>query len=242
MEVVARRVLGALRFLDGVSGLPVTAPLAVSAPGVAWIRNRRSLYVVASAPGLEAHTAAFQAPPAAPAPGSVGIEFTVADPAGIYLPRRGTLRLPRDPDPAHLDHDDSLFLPQDVPIYPAPAAPVEPGWAVVYASVAGAPPAAGLAGALIRVVETHGNRVVGRGQTDGRGEALVAVQGIPVTTFGQGGGPVLSTEVVVRLQVLWDAAAPQPPDPDALESAHGAHPLRTTNATLASGRVLAISI
>jgi len=234
-----RRVLGGVRFVDAVTGLPVSRMLKVSAPNVRWIRNRSGDYVVALAPGLGAHTAAFVAPPAAPPLGNVAVAITVSDPLGEYLPRRAVVTLPRDPDPAHAAQGGSLFRPVGVPLYPAPVAPTAPGWAVVRVTVRGATPESRLPGALLRVVQDGTERVLARGLADARGEALVAVPGIPVTTFSAGPGPVLATQVAAHLQVFAPAAGADPSDPDELETQPV---LKSAPVQLASGRSLHLSL
>ena len=227
-----RRVLAALRFRDAVTGATVAGPLDVRAPGARWIRNRRGWWVLAQAPGLEAHTAAFRAPPAAPAVGSVPLAVRVADPAGRYLPRVAALALPRDPDPAKAAKPESLFQPVEIDLFPSPAASVSPNWAVLRVSASGAD--GPLAGALLRVVrKASPSTVLGRGMTDARGEALVAVAGIPVTTWEEGQGSVLATEVEARVDLFWQAGA-GPPDPDALGKIKKA--TKTATVKLASGR------
>ena len=234
VERVQRRVLGAVRFTDAVTGLVIMEPLVVGAAGVRWIRNRRGCYVLAGAPGLEAHADTFAAPPAAPPVGSVQVRFTVSDPGGRYLARRGSIDLPREPDP---NQASSLFRLVDIMLFPAPTAATWPGWAVVRASVSGAGPGTVLAGALIRVVRTSDDVRLGSGMTDARGEALVAVEGIPSTTFGEGPGPVLATEVAVRLDVVHDpTTAGTAPDPDDLEARRGELLVRSGTATLQAGR------
>lgn len=232
VEMLDRRVLAALRFRDAVTGATVAGPLDVRAPGVRWIRNRRGWWVLAQAPGLEAHTRAFMAPPAAPAIGSAALVVRVADPAGRYLPRVAALALPRDPDPAKAAKPESLFQPLEVDLFPSPAAPVSPNWAVLRVSASGA--GGPLAGALLRVVrKASPTTVLGRGMTDARGEALVAVAGIPVTTWEEGQGSVLATEVEARVDLFWQAGA-GPPDPDALGRIKKA--TKTAAVKLASGR------
>jgi hypothetical protein len=130
----------------------------------------------------------------------------------------------------------------DVSLFPAPAAPTWPGWAVVRASVAGAVSGAGLANALVRVVRQSDGVLLGAGMTDARGEALVAVQGIPSTTFDEGAGPVLATEIAVRLEVIRDPDAPGVPDPGDLETRRADLTVRTATAMLASGRVVAMVV
>jgi hypothetical protein len=241
-ELLESRVLGAVRFTDAVTALPIDAPLRVVAPGVRWIRNRRSCWVVAAVPGLDAYEAAFAGPPSAPAVGSATLSFQVSDPDGRWLSRVASLALPRDGDPTHVDQPQSLFTPVDVPLFPAPAAPTQRGWAVVYASVAGTAPDSRLAGALVRVVRDSDGVRIGAGLSDPRGEALIAVEGIPTTSLGDGAGPVVAKEIVARLQVVWDPAAAAPPDPDALEARQAALLVRQTTARLASGRVLTMTL
>jgi hypothetical protein len=241
-ELLDRRVLGAVRFVDAVSGLVIQDQLDVRARGVRWVRNRRGDYVIAEAPGLERHRDTFAVPPATPAVGAVRISITVRDPAGHYLARRATVPLPRDPDSNRAPNRDSLFRSESIPLFPAPAAPTWPGWAVVRASVAGSAPGTVLAGALLRVVRQSDGETLGGGMTDSRGEALVAVQGIPSTTFDDGAGPVVATEVAVRLEVVWDPAAAEPPDPGDLEARRDELLVRSATAMLASGRVVAIAL
>jgi hypothetical protein len=170
------------------------------------------------------------------------VELQVQDPAGQYLPRRATIDLPRDPDPANAAQSNSLFRAVDVSLFPTPAAPTWPGWAVVRASVTSPTPGVGLADALVRVVRQSDDVRLGAGMTDARGEALVAVQGIPSTTFDEGEGPVLATEVAVRLEVIHDPDAPEVPDPDDLEARRADLRVRTATAMLASGRVVAMDV
>lgn len=241
-ELSESRVLGALRFTDAVTSLPIDVPLVVTAPGIRWIRNRRAQWVIASAPGLAAHEIAFSAPPAAPDLASVHVAFSVSDPSGQWLSRSGSAALPRDPDSTHANQPRSLFSVADVPLYPAPAAPTQRGWAVVRASVAGTTPGTVLAGALVRVVRDSDGARIGGGMSDARGEALVAIEGIPSALLGDGDGPVVATEIAVHLQVVWDVNGGATPDPDDLEARRAALLVRQTAAQIASGRFLTMQL
>lgn len=244
-EAVDRRVLGALRPIDALTGVQIAAPLVVSAPGVRLTRNRSGRYVLLAAPGLEVHTTAFASPPPSPANGSVAIEVTVADPAGRFLTRRATVRLPRDPSPAAVTQPDSLFALVDVAMYPAPAARTAAGWAVIRATVtgtSGGSPPRPLAGALIRVVRASDAARLAAGLSDARGEALVAVPGIPITTWDAGPGPVLATETDVTLETIFDPAAPAIPDPDDLEARRATLPSSAVPAKLAAGREIVAAL
>jgi hypothetical protein len=254
LEAVERRVLGAVRFVDVTTGLPVADPVAVAAPGTTLWRNRRGDYVIARAPGLAAHERAFAAAPDAPALGSVAVVLTVRDPRGRYLPRRRTIALPRDPDPDHADQPGSLFRPEPVALFPAPGAPTAPAWATVRVRVTRAGSERGVRGALLlaRFARRDGTPEVARGMTDARGEGLVAVPGIPVTTFGGGTGPVLGTEIEATLEVFVDPAvdapgdpgpAPAPaPDPDDLEARRADLATASAPVGLASGRAVTVAL
>lgn len=231
-ETIDRRVLAALRFRDAVTGATVAGALDVRAAGARWIRNRRGWWILASAPGLVAHTTAFAAPPPAPTIGTVPLRVRVADPAGRYLPRTATVALPRNPDPVKADRPESLFQPVEVDLFPSPAAAVSPNWAVLRVSASG--PDGPLGGALLRVVRKAAPAtVLGLGMTDARGEGLIAVAGIPVTTWEEEQGSVLATEVEARVDLFWQAGA-EPPDPDALGKMKKA--TKTAAVKLASGR------
>jgi hypothetical protein len=242
LEPVDRRVLAAVRFLDALTGLRVTAPLSVRGEGVKLVRNLEGCYVLTAAPGLQDYTASFPAPPAQPAVGSGAVELTVTDPARTYLPRRCTVSLPRDPDPAHADQAGSLFRPIDVSLFPSPSAPTAAGWAVVRAQVRAQGTREPLAGALIRVLRTADAARLAAGLSDSladvRGEALVGVPGIPITTWGPGAGAVLATEVDATLEAIYDPTAGPVPDPDDLETRRSQLRTSSTPVKLASGRVL----
>jgi hypothetical protein len=216
VERVDRRVLGAVRFVDVTTGLPVDVPLDVRSSGVSIRATPRGYYVIARAPGLDAHETAFAAPPNEPAAGAVAVELTVTDRrVRRFLARRCTVRLPRATDRAS---SASLFRAVDVTLFPSPAARTSPGWAVVRASLVDDATGAPVAGALVLVRRASDDEPLGRGLSDERGETLVGVAGIPVTTWGDDAGPVLATRVDATLAVAADRGSPAPPDPDDLEA------------------------
>jgi hypothetical protein len=239
LENVDRRVLGAVRFLDATSQLQVRTGLRVQAETARLRINGSGLFVIWSAQGLEAHESGFENPPASPAVGSVQVVLTVSDTALRYLARRCTLRLPRDPDVDKIGLKNSLFQPVDVRLFLAPTAPVLSGWSLIRATVKKAGSDSVLAGALIRVLKTADQTLLASGLSDSRGEALVAVPGIPVTTFGEGGGgAVIGTEIDVAIQTIFDPASAGVPDPDDLEQRSDTLPHSTMSVKLASSRTL----
>jgi hypothetical protein len=245
------RILGAVRFVDAETQLPIKGRLDVAAraQGVTVRRNGLGHHVIASAPGFAAFTASSALPPPA-RPTPVSFTFTVADPEGRWLTRAFSLSLPRDPALANAADADSVFTPVLVRMMPSPAARAAAGSAVVRVSVADQT-GQGIGGALLRVLAQADGSVKGRGLTDARGEGLVLVPGIPVTSWSAGTGPVLSTAVDVEVEASYDpttrGVAGYVPDPDVLEQELGASPsplAKTTTpaTTLASAQEVFFSL
>jgi hypothetical protein len=233
------RVLGALRLVDATTRAPIERNLRVDAPGATLIRNRSGLYVIRHWDVLAAHESQFAAPPLTPAPGSQSLGLNVSDPQGDYLSVAAQVPLPRNSDPAQADAADSLFQPAVVALYPSASAPVGANWAVLRVSLSETASGDALGGALLRV-QLNGN-VLARGLTDWRGEALVPVVGVPVTTFSDDANAVVISEINVTLHAAFDPLSGsrthaaqvregRPPavlpvvDPSALESAFNALP------------------
>ncbi len=254
LERVETRVLGAVRCVDATTRVQIDTPLQLQLTGGTLRRNRSGLYVVVRAEALAAHEAAFALPPAAPALGSVRLPLSVQDPLGRYLPRRATLALPRDPIAGQ---PDDLFTPVELALYPAAAAPTGANWALLRASLHAQPGGDALGGALLLV--RAGGRVLARGMTDWRGEALVPVPGVPVTTWSEDADAVVVDEVAAQLQWVFDPAAGlrtplslvqagRAPaalplvDPEQLESRAATLPNDTQAVALAAGRSLSLSL
>jgi len=246
-ESVDRRVLGAFRCVDAITGNSVMDPLPVSGSQLTLRPNRSGIYVIFNAPGLASLTTQFDPPGAWPAPSS--FEVSIQDPTRRYLPRRAQVRAPQEPvsgtEPA------PVLSPQTVTLYPAAAAAVGANWAVVHVSVvlAGTNPPHGLPWPVVRVLLAADNSVLATGAGDARGEALLAVPGIGVQVNAGGGGAVLQSNIAVVVQAWFDPSAlTQPagwvPNPDDLLSNLAAVGLKTAtqSATLGAGQRIAISL
>src|SRR5262245_5349630 len=215
-----------MQFIDAVTRAPVREFVRVQSAEARLVRNRQAHYVIWEADGLEAHTNAFEAPPETPVLESVGLGIAVMDAGKSYLPRTATIRLPRDSNPANASAQNSLFRPIEIALLPSPTAESGINWAVLYATVLDQGTGRPLPGALIRVLRASDATVLARGMTDWRGrvvgEALVAVPNIPITTFNTGGGAVLTTQVAVNVEAVFDPqfnpAEGELPDPDAVEA------------------------
>lgn len=254
LERVEWRVLAALRPIDAVTGATIVAPLRVTAAGARIVRNRNGLYVIHEWPALATHAAAFDAPPALPAPGSLALTVSVADAAGQYLPRLARIALPRDPAAAG---ENSLFSALAIALHPAPTARLGINWCALRVSLAHRASGDALGGALLRVVA--GDAVLARGLSDWRGEALVPVAGIPVTTWSEDEDAVVVSHVAATLEAIFDPDAGtrtplaevrsgRPPprlpqvDPDDIESRRALLPRAQQDISLAARGALNLNL
>jgi hypothetical protein len=206
LERVERRVLGAVRIVDATTGTRIDDGLVLTPPADARLqRNRSGLFVITHMEALAAHESAFGAPPATPALGSVALALRIDDTLGRYLPRLARVALPRDPTPADVLPANSLFVPVALGLYPSAAARTGANWATLRVTATETSTGDALGGALLIV--SVGGVVVARGLSDWRGEALVAVPGVPVTTWSDAPGAVVVNEVDASVTLVVDAVA-----------------------------------
>ena len=257
LERVERRVLGALSVVDATTGVRILDGVALASDAdVRLQRNGSGLYVIVHADALVAQESSF-APPTAPAIGSVSIGVRIDDTFGRYLPRLATVALPRDPTPADDPPAGSLFASVALALYPSASARTGANWATLRVTATETHTGDALGGALLSV--TVGGNVVARGLTDWRGEALVAVPGIAVTTWSDDPGEVVAFETAASVQLLFDPAAGtrtpaaqvvagKPPatlpcvDPDAIAANAASLNSVSANASLATGRSQPLSL
>lgn len=240
-ELRDERVLGAVRFVDGVTGLPIRetpqivgARVSQSGSGLTVIRAPAPL-----PSGLDHYVHRFRGPPHADeaAPGTVALTLEVRMPSGRYLARQVTLNFPRQAESA--EQPDYLLNPIEVTLYPASTYGIEPLWAVLRLSILqqGSTPAIPLAGVVVSAVTPasapNPNIVLGRGLSDRRGELLLVVPGLRPATL-------LSPETSVNLEARRDNTSPGLPDPDQLINAAGDEPwlavAQRTNVVIAPGQ------
>ncbi len=245
VEDVERRVWAALRPIDAVTRLPLAAPMRVSGPGQTWIANRSGLMVLhrlteptAQIDALARYEASFTAPTAVAPP--VAVSVRIDDPRGLHLSRRASITLPRAAS-ATGDELPDLYRPVDVAMYPAPNAPLAATWAIVRVSVsrAGVP----AAGCALTVHEAGDDtRLLGRGQSDARGEAVVAVVGI-AAFIASGGATAFVREREAELTVVFEPAATTPPDTEVLAvRTDPAVARRTVPIVISSGRSISLAV
>ena len=228
VETVDRRVLGAFRFVDSVTRLPIAAPaklemrggILTGMPGkpvlqvdtVRILQNRRGIHVIFRAPLFDAYADAFEnpQPPAETENGPLRLRLAVTEIAEPYLPQEFEFDLPRSLDPKV---SGSVFNPFDVALFRAPNAPVQDGWAVLRVAITrtGASPADPLPGVLLRVFRSprsDEDSPIGAGMTDWRerrrGEALVALSGIQRFRPGSGNN-VIETDQAIDFEATRDS-------------------------------------
>lgn len=199
-DLLDRRVLAAVCFVDTL-GAPVLSPLLISAaPGTRWFVKRAGTIIVTQAPGLDDYAASFDAIPAAPAVGSVAVTFDVKPLARAYAPRRFTLALPRAADPKTAN---SVFAPVTVILPPTAASPLAGLAAGVRATVTRKDDGRAIEGALVRLKPSDGRSPV-LSLTDAAGEALLMADAIPLASPGP--GAVMVRDVAATLDAVVDPA------------------------------------
>lgn len=250
-ENIDRRILGAFRCIDAVTGTLVTDALSIgSAP---WVvkPNRSSIYVIFDGPGFHSVTTDFV--PANPPTSTAKFDITIQDPGNQYLPRRATINapvtvpvIPPAPPPndqakaSALGNPATVFCPQTINVFPSAAAPTALNWAVVRVSVVRNGTTQGLPWAVLQIVQpatgATSSTTLATGMTGANGEALLAVAG-------------LKTSVAATIQVWFDPATlTQPstwiPNPDDILTNTSNPSLKsaTQAAQLGVGQLLTTSI
>jgi len=169
---------------------------------------------------------------------ALAVSGRVSDPSGRYLPRLFTVNLPRAQLPP--GRSAERFMPVEVMLDPAPAAPLLGSWAALHVGIthAGRP----AAHAVLRLHRVAGGQLLGRAMSDARGQALLVAAGITQVTVGQG-ELVVEREVEADLTVSFDPAADPllPLDPDALALRAGVV-RRILRRNVASGRVETLAV
>lgn len=220
IELVDRRVFGAIEFIDDLSETRVLSPLQIDAPGVQVMRNRSGFYVLLEVDGQDAYTRAFDNPPARPPRSELAV--SVQDPTQRYLPQRIGLALPRWlPDGAEaLDDADNALKPVTVRLAPAAGMPLQSAWAVLRLKVAITGSATGLANVLVEAQPALPGFALRRSFTDRHGEALVVIVSAPPFLPLAGPPAGLTREFAVALTLVLDRSVVRPstatefPSPD----------------------------
>jgi hypothetical protein len=221
-EMLEQRILGAISFQDATTNVRVRRLLKIeTAAGVELVRNRSGYYVIFAAPGFEAYTSSFSEQPVAPdsraiVAGSVALELKVSDMKREYLPRRCTVQLPLDPATKRPAEGQWLFDPIRIKLYPAPTARTVPGWAIIRATVREDGKRNRLPWSLITIRRDGQPEALASGMADHRGEAFVAVPGLPSAAADEGKGAVMTSEIPVSLEVVFDTTMKRVRDPEDL--------------------------
>lgn len=227
LELIDHRCLGAIEFVDAITGARIRDPLKLESERLDLRANASALYVIRWARGLQDHLDEFENMPTTPALEAAGeFELEVADTRHRYLARRARIKLPRKDAP--LSDAASVLHPLKVPLYPSGARPVETSWAVLRASVCvvDAGRRVGVANAWLTLTCALPGVAPATALTDALGEALLAVTGVAPVRPAQGGNGALTRSFPVTLRVALhedmvhraDARAPRPvADPDRIE-------------------------
>lgn len=200
IETIERRILGAVRFVDISTKARISRPLKVTAEKLTFVRNLSGDYAITRAEDadLSKHLDAFEKPPAAPAVEAREFFGEVKDPAGEFLPRAFSIKLPRDPNANNAGAATSLFRAVEVAMLSSPNRYIDANWCVVRVSVKEKATQAPIPRAGIRVTTTNPPQTVfgiTEASGDSAGEALAVLAGVPFHTVST--DPNNNTELVL---------------------------------------------
>lgn len=215
LDLLDRRILGAFRVRDPL-GRPAGQRLLASAEGLDLYEKRPGEWVVTRADALPGYDTAFTAQPGGTAIGSVAARVSLKAFEGDCLSRDFTLSLPRDPDPANRANANSLFRWHEVTMPFAPTAALPSMAAAALVSVTRQADGFLVEGALVRM-RPSGNRGEAIGVTNASGEALLAVQNVPLANSG--GGATVTTDLDAAIDVIVDPDTARFADPAQLVAA-----------------------
>jgi hypothetical protein len=222
IENVDRRVLAGIRCVDAITSMSILDPLKVTAGPLSLRRTLSGVFAVMDAPGVKRNPTQSLFPAAASWPAPVNYEIRIDDPALRYLPRRATIAAPQPLPPdvsaaattttAPPGQPGPVTVPQVVVLYPGPAAPLAPNWAVIRVSVTSSDAAAtALPWAVIQVTGIAAAALVG--VTNNLGEALLAAPGLGLKLSSNSTGSVTETTFPATVTVHFDPSTlKQPPD------------------------------
>lgn len=201
-DLLDRRAVALLAMTDGY-GMPLQSPVIVSAPGVRWVNKAGGRIAILDAPGFAAYTAAFLEPPSSPAKRTKTVVLDLTPTDRDVLPRRISLKLPRDPDPAKKADPLSLFQPVAVQFSASARVPVNGNACILRASVRRSDDEAFVQNALVRAQSADGKHAAWA-LTDASGEAALVFPALPVSFTAEGGTP--SREIACSVLVHADPA------------------------------------
>ena len=198
-DLLDRRALAWLRLVD-VHGRHVPGPVRIEGNGVRTLAKQPGHYAVLAAQGLEAHVAAFEAPPATPAIRSRHVLIDLTPAASDVAPRRFDLRLPRDPDPDNSGQANSLFQPTEIEMLPTPQASLGGGACLARVTVVREDDGRHVENALVRG-RSDDDAFAARAITDERGEACLVFPSLPLSFPGAGANvePDLAARIIVTV-------------------------------------------
>jgi len=207
-DLLDRRALALLRLVD-VYGRTITEPVRIAGDGVRSQRKADGTIAITTAFGFDSYGSTFIAP-ASPAIGSQAIVLDLAPASSEQGPRRFTLRLPRNPDPATAGQADSIFRGVAIDMLPGPAARLAGSACALRVTVTRKSDKKVVQNALVRA-RSEDEQFSARGLTDARGEATLIFPALPIAFPGAGAN--LKREIEARVAVTVDAQSARFNDP-----------------------------
>ncbi len=185
-EFETRRLLAAVQFLDGVTGMAVPCHVKVRGDGLQiWDKPNGRVLVMAVDDDKD---------PAA-AKTSHEIECRPSDPA--YMPRKASIAIPRTNDGT----SEAIFNPITITLYPSTSYRCMGNLGGLLVTVK-EPPGNVVRGAVVTLKQTDNPAITTRTMTNAAGEALLMVKGAAVVQYSAG---THTEDINATLEILVDA-------------------------------------
>lgn len=227
VALLDRRMVAAIQ-LVGPLGEAIDEPVTLECAGGRWYGKGGGLFVLqhwAEDPGLSAH---WESQQSAFAVSGKRLEFTLRPSGRRYMPRKASLRLPRDSDPANRAAANSLFQPAAIALPATTAFPLGGNAAGVIVSLSRDDDDAPIENAVVRLRDSASGMIRAIGITNAYGEALLVTTGLALAAAGSGAsaspvhGKIIEALVdggSARFNTNPPIATAEPVDPDRIIAA-----------------------
>ncbi|GAA4049578.1 hypothetical protein [Parerythrobacter jejuensis] len=244
VTLLDRRMVAAIQVVDPLDR-PVDVPIGFEAQGARWIDKGSGLFVLLEWDRDRALSRNWENQVSTFATGSQSLNLILTPVGNRLMPRKASIALPRQPDPAQRDNPDSLFQPARVMLSAASGFRAEGNACAVTVTLSRQSDGHAIEHAVIRLRDAANGPIRTTGITNRHGEAMLVLAGLPLAAAGNNASASPTHAMVVEALVdpanaRFNAEPPAntapPIDPDAVIAATAPAGIVQTSVDLQTGR------